>query len=191
MIVAIYARVSTSDQSCEMPLHELRQYVQKRNWQIFEEYVDTGFSVAAASRSLGPFGGPLRPLPGSSAAPPVRTQQRRKHLPMSMPCTIFDDHAHYLLLVAEELAPKNIVATRAASTNQGSHQRQQDTVLSTGFLATIPAAFSLRRQLQNASNDRCRQRSRQFSSSGVRFALMEVLSRCTRIPALPSSSPPT
>jgi DNA invertase Pin-like site-specific DNA recombinase len=31
MIVAIYARVSTSDQSCEMQLHELRQYVQKQN----------------------------------------------------------------------------------------------------------------------------------------------------------------
>ena len=29
MIVAIYARVSTTDQSCEMQLHELRQYVAK------------------------------------------------------------------------------------------------------------------------------------------------------------------
>ena len=27
MLVAIYARVSTSDQSCEMQLHELREYV--------------------------------------------------------------------------------------------------------------------------------------------------------------------
>jgi putative DNA-invertase from lambdoid prophage Rac len=50
MIIAIYARVSTSDQSCEMQLHELRQYVQKQNWQVFQEYVDTGFSGAAASR---------------------------------------------------------------------------------------------------------------------------------------------
>src|SRR5277367_4622752 len=50
MIIAIYARVSTSDQSCEMQLHELRQYVAKRNWQVFAEYVDTGFSGAAASR---------------------------------------------------------------------------------------------------------------------------------------------
>ena len=50
MIIAIYARVSTSDQSCEMQLHELRQYVAKRGWQVFAEYVDTGFSGAAASR---------------------------------------------------------------------------------------------------------------------------------------------
>ena len=50
MIVAIYARVSTLDQSCEMQLHELRQYVAKQGWQVFQEYVDTGFSGAAASR---------------------------------------------------------------------------------------------------------------------------------------------
>jgi putative DNA-invertase from lambdoid prophage Rac len=50
MIIAIYARVSTSDQSCEMQLHELRQYVAKRGWEVFAEYVDTGFSGAQASR---------------------------------------------------------------------------------------------------------------------------------------------
>src|SRR5271155_4029113 len=50
MIVAIYARVSTSDQSCDMQLHELRQYVAKRDWQVFAEYVDTGFSGASSSR---------------------------------------------------------------------------------------------------------------------------------------------
>jgi len=50
MIVAIYARVSTTDQSCEMQLRELRQYVQRQSYQIFAEYVDTGFSGAAASR---------------------------------------------------------------------------------------------------------------------------------------------
>jgi len=50
MIIAIYARVSTSDQSCEMQLHELREYVAKRGWKVFAEYVDTGFSGAAASR---------------------------------------------------------------------------------------------------------------------------------------------
>src|SRR5580698_1588608 len=50
MIVAIYARVSTSDQSCAMQLHELRQYVAKQGWQVFAEYVDTGFSGAVASR---------------------------------------------------------------------------------------------------------------------------------------------
>src|SRR3984957_275220 len=50
MIIAIYARVSTLDQSCEMQLHELRQYVARRDWQVFAEYIDTGFSGAAASR---------------------------------------------------------------------------------------------------------------------------------------------
>src|SRR5271170_7550716 len=50
MTIAIYARVSTSDQSCEMQLHELRQYVAKRDWQVFAEYVDTGFSGASSSR---------------------------------------------------------------------------------------------------------------------------------------------
>jgi putative DNA-invertase from lambdoid prophage Rac len=50
MIIAVYARVSTTDQSCEMQLHELRQYVSRQGWQVFKEYVDTGFSGAAASR---------------------------------------------------------------------------------------------------------------------------------------------
>src|ERR1700722_11186410 len=50
MIVALYARVSTSDQSCEMQLHELRQYVARQGWEVFAEYVDTGFSGASSSR---------------------------------------------------------------------------------------------------------------------------------------------
>jgi putative DNA-invertase from lambdoid prophage Rac len=50
MTIAIYARVSTSDQSCDMQLHELRQYVEKRGWQVYAEYVDTGFSGSQASR---------------------------------------------------------------------------------------------------------------------------------------------
>ncbi|MEP7354200.1 MAG: recombinase family protein [Acidobacteriota bacterium] len=50
MKIAIYARVSTTDQSCGMQLHELRHYVANRGWQVHEEYVDTGFSGARASR---------------------------------------------------------------------------------------------------------------------------------------------
>jgi hypothetical protein len=50
MVVAVYARVSTSDQSCEMQLHELRQYVVRQGWEVFAEYVDTGFSGAQTSR---------------------------------------------------------------------------------------------------------------------------------------------
>jgi hypothetical protein len=47
---AIYARVSTTDQNCESQLKELREFVQRRGWEIAGEYVDTGFSGAKASR---------------------------------------------------------------------------------------------------------------------------------------------
>jgi putative DNA-invertase from lambdoid prophage Rac len=47
---ALYARVSTSDQNCEVQLHELRDYVERRGWTVHKEYVDSGFSGAKASR---------------------------------------------------------------------------------------------------------------------------------------------
>jgi putative DNA-invertase from lambdoid prophage Rac len=47
---AIYARVSTVDQHCEMQLAELREYAARRGWEIAGEYVDTGWSGAKASR---------------------------------------------------------------------------------------------------------------------------------------------
>src|SRR5271167_3659349 len=47
---AIYARVSTQDQNCEMQVSELREYAGRRGWQIVGEYVDTGWSGAKASR---------------------------------------------------------------------------------------------------------------------------------------------
>jgi putative DNA-invertase from lambdoid prophage Rac len=47
---AVYARVSTTDQTCEMQLRELRDYCQRRGWEIAGEYVDTGWSGAKASR---------------------------------------------------------------------------------------------------------------------------------------------
>jgi DNA invertase Pin-like site-specific DNA recombinase len=47
---AIYARVSTSDQNCEMQLRELREYVERRGWRRAVEYVDTGFSGSKSSR---------------------------------------------------------------------------------------------------------------------------------------------
>lgn len=50
MRVALYARVSTSDQNCEMQLGELREYCARRGWAIAGEYVDTGISGAKASR---------------------------------------------------------------------------------------------------------------------------------------------
>jgi putative DNA-invertase from lambdoid prophage Rac len=47
---ALYARVSTSDQHCEMQLRELRQYAAARGWTVSGEYVDEGWSGAKASR---------------------------------------------------------------------------------------------------------------------------------------------
>jgi putative DNA-invertase from lambdoid prophage Rac len=50
MRAAIYARVSTSDQTCSLQLRELRTYVKARGWKVAAEYVDTGWSGAKASR---------------------------------------------------------------------------------------------------------------------------------------------
>jgi DNA invertase Pin-like site-specific DNA recombinase len=38
---AIYARVSTTDQDCEMQLRDLRSYCESRGWKA-AEYVDLG-----------------------------------------------------------------------------------------------------------------------------------------------------
>src|SRR5215469_11663288 len=50
MKTAIYSRVSTSDQNCEMQLRELREYCSRRGWDISAEYIDAGWSGAKASR---------------------------------------------------------------------------------------------------------------------------------------------
>jgi DNA invertase Pin-like site-specific DNA recombinase len=44
MRAAVYARVSTSDQTCENQLLELRRYCDARGWTIGREFVDTGVS---------------------------------------------------------------------------------------------------------------------------------------------------
>ena len=49
MNAAIYARVSTADQDCEMQLRELREFCARQGWEA-TEYVDTGFSGAKVSR---------------------------------------------------------------------------------------------------------------------------------------------
>jgi len=48
--VALYARVSTTDQSTESQLLDLRRYVAERGWDIFKEYVDEGISGTKDSR---------------------------------------------------------------------------------------------------------------------------------------------
>jgi len=50
MRIALYARVSTTDQRCEMQVRELRDYAAQRGWQVSDEYIDTGWSGAKASR---------------------------------------------------------------------------------------------------------------------------------------------
>ena len=49
MRCALYARVSTNDQTCENQLRELRQYVQARGWSAVE-YIDQGVSGAKDRR---------------------------------------------------------------------------------------------------------------------------------------------
>ncbi len=48
--VAVYARVSTTDQTCENQLIELRRYCEARGWTIVKEYVDQGVSGAKDRR---------------------------------------------------------------------------------------------------------------------------------------------
>jgi DNA invertase Pin-like site-specific DNA recombinase len=44
MTAALYARVSTADQTCENQLLELRQYCRARGWTVWREFVDAAVS---------------------------------------------------------------------------------------------------------------------------------------------------
>ena len=48
--VAVYARVSTLEQSTENQLEDLRRYGQQRGWEIWQEYIDAGISGTKDSR---------------------------------------------------------------------------------------------------------------------------------------------
>jgi DNA invertase Pin-like site-specific DNA recombinase len=50
MKAAIYARVSTTDQNCELQLNAVREYIARQGWETVGEYVDEGWSGAKASR---------------------------------------------------------------------------------------------------------------------------------------------
>src|SRR5689334_15645590 len=50
MRTAIYARVSTKDQSCDLQLRDLRAYCAARGFSLLREYVDVGESGAKDSR---------------------------------------------------------------------------------------------------------------------------------------------
>jgi DNA invertase Pin-like site-specific DNA recombinase len=47
---ALYARVSTQDQSTEMQLAALREYVVRRGWEMAAEYIDQGVSGSKERR---------------------------------------------------------------------------------------------------------------------------------------------
>ncbi len=50
MRVAIYARVSTKDQSCALQIRDLKTYCAARKLTVFREYIDVGESGAKNSR---------------------------------------------------------------------------------------------------------------------------------------------
>ena len=50
MRAAIYARVSTTDQNCEMQIRELQAHAERQGWPIVETYQDIIISGAKASR---------------------------------------------------------------------------------------------------------------------------------------------
>mgnify|MGYP000979743531 CR=1 FL=1 len=48
--VAIYARVSTDKQKVDMQIRELRQFVKRTGWTIYQEYIDQSFTGANIKR---------------------------------------------------------------------------------------------------------------------------------------------
>src|ERR1700747_631102 len=50
MQTAIYARVSTKDQSCDLQVRDLKAYCSARKLTVFREYIDVGESGAKDSR---------------------------------------------------------------------------------------------------------------------------------------------
>jgi len=48
--VAIYARVSTDSQKVDMQIRELRDFVNRSGWKIFNEYTDQGYTGANTKR---------------------------------------------------------------------------------------------------------------------------------------------
>lgn len=50
MTVALYARVSTSDQNPEAQLAELREYAHRRNFTVYREYIDEGVTGLVEKR---------------------------------------------------------------------------------------------------------------------------------------------
>ena len=49
--VAIYARVSTDKQKVDMQIRELREFVKRSGWKIFNEYTDQGYTGANTKKT--------------------------------------------------------------------------------------------------------------------------------------------
>lgn len=49
-IVAIYARVSTDKQKVDMQLNQLREFVKRSGWVIYQEYIDQSYTGTNTSR---------------------------------------------------------------------------------------------------------------------------------------------
>jgi DNA invertase Pin-like site-specific DNA recombinase len=49
-IVAIYARVSTDRQTVDMQLSELRAFVKRSGWHLYNEFIDQGYSGSTTKR---------------------------------------------------------------------------------------------------------------------------------------------
>jgi DNA invertase Pin-like site-specific DNA recombinase len=48
--VAIYARVSTDRQTVDMQIHELKEYIKRRGWNLYREFIDLGYSGSDTKR---------------------------------------------------------------------------------------------------------------------------------------------
>lgn len=48
--VGIYARVSTDRQTVDMQIHELKEYVKRRGWNLYKEFIDQGYSGSDTKR---------------------------------------------------------------------------------------------------------------------------------------------
>lgn len=48
--VAIYARVSTDRETVDMQIHELKEYIKRRGWNLYREFIDLGYSGSDTKR---------------------------------------------------------------------------------------------------------------------------------------------
>ena len=120
--VAIYCRVSTNDQSCERQLVELREVAENHNWEIVQEYVDTGVSGAKTSRP-------------QLDAMMKDAFSRKFEMVLTLELSRMGRNTKHLLEIVERLREKTI--------NLYIHNQQIDTSTATGSLFfTVASAFT-------------------------------------------------